>query len=41
MEKDKLNQPVWFPEWGTVLQLEPLPAAQRMVSTALQPRIGA
>jgi len=28
MEKDKLNQPVWFPEWGTVLEQEPFPQEQ-------------
>ena len=29
MEKDKLDHPVWFPEWGTVLQHEAFPPAQR------------
>jgi integron integrase len=29
VEKDKLNQPVWFPEWGTVLHQEPFPQEQR------------
>jgi hypothetical protein len=29
MEKDKVDQPVWFPEWALVLQREPLPAPQR------------
>lgn len=29
MEKDKLDQPVWFPEWGTVLQHEAFAPEQR------------
>jgi hypothetical protein len=29
MEKDKLDQPVWFPEWGTVLQHEAFDPEQR------------
>ncbi len=29
MENDKVEQPVWFPEWGIVLQHEPFPPAQR------------
>jgi len=29
MEKDKVDQAVWFPEWALVLQREPLPVARR------------
>ncbi len=29
MKKDKLDQPVWYPEWGTLLQHEAFSPAQR------------